>query len=66
MANAEEQIFYSGKGGQKVNSRQYYSARLHVLLRDDIQHALQAVDTADAEIFKLIATLEMQLYLQGY
>jgi len=45
-----------------INSPQYYSAGLHVWLKDDIQSTLRAVDTANAEVFKLITTLEMQLY----
>jgi hypothetical protein len=42
------------------------SSGLNVWFKDDIQNALRAVDSANAELFKTIDTPEMQLYRRGY
>jgi hypothetical protein len=47
-------------------STQYSSSGLDVWFKEDIQNALKAVDSANAELFKVINTPEMRLYRQGY
>jgi hypothetical protein len=47
-------------------STHYSSSGLDVWFKEDIQNALKAVDSANAELFKVINTPEMRLYRQGY
>ncbi len=49
-----------------ANSSQYCSSGLNFWFRDDIKNALRAVDSANAEVFKVVNTPEMQLYRRGY
>ena len=58
-------MFYSGKGVSMIDT-QISSPGLHVWFSDDIRNTLRAVDTANAEVFKVINAPEMQLYRQGY
>jgi hypothetical protein len=39
---------------------------LNVWFKDDVQNALRAVESANAGLFEIIDTPEMQLYRQGY
>lgn len=39
---------------------------LNVWFKDDVQNALRAVESANAGLFEIINTPEMQLYRQGY
>jgi hypothetical protein len=39
---------------------------LNVWFKDDVQNALRAVESANAGLFEIISTPEMQLYRQGY
>ena len=41
-------------------------SRLNVWFKDDIQNALSAIDSANADLFQTINTPEMQLYRRGY
>jgi hypothetical protein len=45
---------------------QYPSSGLNVWFKDDIQNALRAIDTANADLFKTINTPEMHFYRRGY
>ena len=47
-------------------SSQYSHSTFNVWFKDDIQHALRAVDTANAALLEVINTPEMRLYRQGY
>ena len=49
-----------------TNSPQYCSSGFGVWFRDDIKNALRAVDTANAEVFQVVNTPEIQLYRRGY
>ncbi len=44
----------------------YYDSGLNCWFRDDINNALRAIDSANAEVFSLVNTPEMQLYRRGY
>jgi hypothetical protein len=47
-------------------SSQYLDSGLHVWFRDDIKNTLRAVNSANADLFRVINTPEMRLYRQGY
>ncbi|UCC89047.1 MAG: hypothetical protein JSV81_06995 [Anaerolineales bacterium] len=39
---------------------------LNVWFRNDVQNALRAVESANAGLFEIVSTPEMELYRQGY
>ncbi len=47
-------------------SSRHSSSRLNVWFKDDIQNALRAIDSANAELFSVVNTPELQIYRRGY
>ena len=47
-------------------SSEYPGSGLNVWFKEDIQNALRAVDSANADLFETIGIPEMELYRRGY